>query len=399
MWLCRLSRVAAATLAFSLSVGPVSAQSNELLSAERDSVFLQMLDDPANTDLMISYARLSVQLRDYEAVVSTLERLVDQGAATPALRYELGIAYFALGSYELAEYHFDQVDPASLSAAQRVALDDYQRRTDRAQRSGRITGSISGGAVAVGSLDDIYPVGDARLLWSYDMGGATQNTWDTDLRGRLIGADSSDDKTKTALRLRTGPSIKAEGTAYGIRLRPYVELNATDRDEVERFSGALGAEAINPISEAWSVFADVQVGFEDRSNRTNGLTFGELRLGATYRPTRDTGIRASARMGGGFEDGSNDEFSLVGARRELFQRFDPGSTASSRDAELSAFVQADIREGGEDEGEQFSLGAQAKVFVYREFFIAADAQFITFTDGNNEEASDPIYGLRAGMEF
>ena len=61
-----------------------------------------MLQDPSNLDVAVEYASLSSQVGDYEAAVSTLERMLIFAPNTPRLRLELGILYYRLGSYEVS---------------------------------------------------------------------------------------------------------------------------------------------------------------------------------------------------------------------------------------------------------------------------------------------------------
>jgi hypothetical protein len=97
------ARLAAALIAAALAA-PALAQATAP-EARRDAVFAQMLAAPADPVLMLEYARLSVRLRDFEAAASTLERLLDLQPDNAAARLELATAYFALGAYEVAEYH------------------------------------------------------------------------------------------------------------------------------------------------------------------------------------------------------------------------------------------------------------------------------------------------------
>ena len=50
-----------------------------------------MLQDPSNLDVAVEYASLSSQVGDYEAAVSTLERMLIFAPNTPRLELELGI--------------------------------------------------------------------------------------------------------------------------------------------------------------------------------------------------------------------------------------------------------------------------------------------------------------------
>ena len=68
-----------------------------------------MLQDPTNLDVAFEYAALSSQVGDYEAAVSTLERMLIFAPNTPRLQLELGILYYRLGSYEVSRSYFAQV--------------------------------------------------------------------------------------------------------------------------------------------------------------------------------------------------------------------------------------------------------------------------------------------------
>ena len=68
-----------------------------------------MLQDPSNLDVAFEYASLSSQVSDYEAAISTLERMLIFAPNTPRLQLELGILYYKLGSYEVARTYFAQV--------------------------------------------------------------------------------------------------------------------------------------------------------------------------------------------------------------------------------------------------------------------------------------------------
>ena len=68
-----------------------------------------MLQDPSNLDVAFEYAALSSQVGDYEAAVSTLERMLIFAPNTPRLELELGILYYRLGSYEVSRSYFAQV--------------------------------------------------------------------------------------------------------------------------------------------------------------------------------------------------------------------------------------------------------------------------------------------------
>lgn len=90
------------------------------IEARRQALLQSMLQDPSNLDVAFEYASLSSQVGDYEAAISTLERMLIFAPNTPRLQLELGILYYKLGSYEVARTYFAQV-VANPSVPQEIA--------------------------------------------------------------------------------------------------------------------------------------------------------------------------------------------------------------------------------------------------------------------------------------
>jgi Tetratricopeptide repeat len=79
------------------------------VEAHRRALLARMLQNPADLDTAFEYAELSSQVGDYEAAISTLERMLIFAPNTPRLQLELGILYYRLGSYDVARSYFAQV--------------------------------------------------------------------------------------------------------------------------------------------------------------------------------------------------------------------------------------------------------------------------------------------------
>jgi len=78
------------------------------VEARREAMLQQMIARPSDLDLAFTYANLSAQVGDYEAAISTLERMLIYAPNTPRLQLELGIHYYRLGAYEVARSYFEQ---------------------------------------------------------------------------------------------------------------------------------------------------------------------------------------------------------------------------------------------------------------------------------------------------
>ena len=80
-----------------------------------DYLFRTMLNSPSNLDATLQYAVSSKQTGDIEASIGTLERLLFYNPNLSRVRFELGMLYFRLGSFEMARGYF-QTAQASLDA-------------------------------------------------------------------------------------------------------------------------------------------------------------------------------------------------------------------------------------------------------------------------------------------
>ena len=78
------------------------------VEARREALLKQIIASPGDLDLAFQYATLSSQVGDYEAAISTLERMLIYAPNTPRLQLELGILYYKLGAYDVARAYFEQ---------------------------------------------------------------------------------------------------------------------------------------------------------------------------------------------------------------------------------------------------------------------------------------------------
>lgn len=81
-------------------------QTFEALLARQTALLVQVLERPADLDLAFEYATVSVLVGDYEAAISTFERMLIFAPNLPRVKLELGVLYYRLGSLETARYYF-----------------------------------------------------------------------------------------------------------------------------------------------------------------------------------------------------------------------------------------------------------------------------------------------------
>ena len=104
----RLWAISTAAAAVALGVlvsAPASAQPTATLQGlerQYEAAFQEIFKDPGNLDKTFRYAELAVELGNFEAAISALERMLLINPNLPRVRLELGVLYFRLGSYQLA---------------------------------------------------------------------------------------------------------------------------------------------------------------------------------------------------------------------------------------------------------------------------------------------------------
>lgn len=400
----------ASIAALSLIATPLAAQS---AGDARDAVFQQMLADPSNRQLMREYARLSVQARDFEGAAATLERLVDLEPNNTAARVELAIAYFALGSYAVAEYHLAAAQASgALTPAQAAEVARYQGeaqdREDGSDYSGRLQvgyayADTSGeqGAFVNGSVD-----------WRIDLGGPNVTQWVTEFAFSTYQPGDTSINSRSSGRLRSGPEWRLAQDAYGPRLQAYAELGWFQNDSLlpgDYQSWGVGLAYANPINERFTVYADLTTGREvARDAADPDYNFHDFDLGVTYRPSRDTRVRLSGTWGARNEVDSATPTEIVEASVRLAAQhaFDPGFAMLPNRWVVGAFGemgQTDMTAPGiTTQIDEHSIGLWLRTFVFEDIYVetaVAQVNEDSLTGGITTTREELIYTFQVGWEF
>ncbi|WP_224814396.1 tetratricopeptide repeat protein [Hasllibacter sp. MH4015] len=398
--------------ALSFLGAPALAQ-DAALAAQRAAVFQQMLSDPANRTLMRDYARLSVQMRDFEAAAATLERLVDLEPTNSAARVELAIAYFALGSYEVAEYHLAAAQAAgALTPEQTAQVARYREETqDRADGS-EFSGRVEAGYAWTDTASDAGAFLNATLDWRIDLGDANATQWVTEFGYSSFQPGDSSINDRQNLRLRTGPEFRIAADAYGPRVQPYVELAWFRDDETlngDFRSWSVGANYINPINERVTIYADFDIG-RIYALDTSGdeFDFHEFDLGVTYRPSRDLRFRLSTTL---FErtqadDPTPDTFEGASVRLSGQYAFDPSFQLLPNRWVAGGFIEAgqvdQVVAGTATRLEQQRYAAFLRAFVYEDIYVESTVAQVmedSISGGVTTPSEEMIFTLQIGWEF
>ncbi len=182
-----------------------TAKTPEALAARQTALLEVMVASPDDLDTAFEYAMVSSLLGDYEAAISTLERMLIYAPGLPRVQLELGVLYFRLGSTETARFYFqealnapevpqevearvkaylvtlsEQEDPADYRAVVVTGI-RYQTNANAAPGSRQV--DLNGGTFL---LDD---TGIGRADINAFAAGRAHGSYDLGLQGDLIEAD------------------------------------------------------------------------------------------------------------------------------------------------------------------------------------------------------------------
>lgn len=234
--------------------------------ARQSQLFEALSADPANLELMFAYALASLQIEDYEAAISTLERMLFYNPSLSRVKLELAVAYYRLGVYDIAGHHFNSVlaDEPPQDVVDRIQpfLAQIQERTAIHSFSGFVeVGGVYSSNANFGPPDrevkaEFFPGGigllsedsdeaadfgarfNARVAHRYDMQQANDDAWMSalDYNGVRYRKESAGDLD--ALRATTGPRLAIDDEAFGLKLRPTLGLSYVRSDNESLYFGA-----------------------------------------------------------------------------------------------------------------------------------------------------------------
>jgi tetratricopeptide (TPR) repeat protein len=127
----------------SASAEQPSPEAGEDLQSEYDQAFKALLAHPSDLAMTFRFSELAAKLGYYEEAISALERLLLLNPELPRVKYELGVLYFRLGSYDVARDYLTAAQPAAdlpSDAHEEIArlLDEIERSTSRSRLSGSL---------------------------------------------------------------------------------------------------------------------------------------------------------------------------------------------------------------------------------------------------------------------
>lgn len=348
------------------------AGDRESLRGRQAELFELLMAAPDDRELMREYARVSVELEDYEAVISTFERALIYVPNDPLLQMELGAAYYRLGAYQAARHHLSAArDAPQLTDDLRARIDDYLAAIDARTAESRFSGRASVGFVAstnanVGpddralSLlgqtviieDDATAQSDvgvrvvADLRHQYDLGRPALDFWLSEASFYSVRYFEEDRGDIDVFSVRTGPSLSVDERAYGPKIRPFVAgdyVRVDDKPEFAEIGG--GAAYADTLSPEVNLFARTQVGWRHYFGSDDGGDGPTVRglAGAEWRPA--PGVSLTGGLFAELEEAKDDYRSNVefGVRVGASMDYDPGIAEIGRPWTVGAYGRVALR--------------------------------------------------------
>lgn len=294
----KIARSAAfvACLAAGAAQAQVSATEEAALRVEQSQQFAAMFEAPDDVGLMFQYAVTSIRLQDFEAAITTLERILIYNPNLPRVKVELGASYFRIGSYPVAKFYFDEVindDTADPAMKERVQtfLDEINKRTRTSYLTGRVgidtiftsnanfgpedRNALFLGAPVLLTAPNATSQTDAgfglvgQVSHVYDLSSANGDVWRSDLAFSAVRYAETDDGATDVVVLRSGPRLSLDDDRYGPKIRPYLELSHVRfaKDPLQTTIGG-GIELSNTLNQSMSLFSDLRIAWRDSHVKT-----------------------------------------------------------------------------------------------------------------------------------
>lgn len=243
------------------STGQGAPETRAQLEAEYNQAFEQMLKNPADLDITFRFAELASELGNNEAAISALERMLLFNPDLPRVRFELGVLYFRLGSYDVARSYFTQARNAPDTPTDvRQRIDAFLVELNRRASPHQLSGSLLSGFRYQSNADagpgpNVLAQGNAFTLqsrfvkradWNYFITGNARHTYDLGTQNNALietnglAYDAEQFKVSTVdlaiFEGNTGPRFDVTSDdEVLVNVRPYALANDVLLDHTQYF--------------------------------------------------------------------------------------------------------------------------------------------------------------------
>jgi hypothetical protein len=312
----RLALLLSTLVAFS---SPSLAQVNDAKRASYRAAFEETLRRPGDAEVLLKYAQAAAAAEDYEGAITAYERFLVIDADQPRVKFELGVLYYKLKSYDAARTYFEAARTSTKSTpeiAERSS--EFIRDIDRRWGTSRLTGEVVAGirysdnpaSLPTGTLQsygatvvpnptfqrqgDFAFVGAASLSHRYDFGRQDNGTLETDFSFYTAKQFQVTNADVMLLDLGVGPRMELiDGPLSGVQLKPFVSGRYITVGNLPTYwAWGAGLEASVPVAEKVRAgivvlgqrrdFVDnASVPFNSQNSGNNGTVAGNLRADLT----------------------------------------------------------------------------------------------------------------------
>lgn len=357
----RLGAAAVVALAAGAALAQNETTDRAALLKKQDALFAQMFDAPDDVDLMFQYALTSIALEDYEAAISTLDRMLIYNPELVRARLELGGSYYRIGSYPIARLYFRQVLESDKATEQQKAraqlfLAEIDKRTDPSSFSGVFgfgaifsTNANSGpdsrdilfdGVLIPGGLTDrdatsqtdIGATATFAVTHKYDLGRVNEDFWQSDAVGYTQRYADTKAGATDVIILRTGPRLSLTEDRYGPKGRPFIEFDhVRSANEPLYTTIGVGFEYSDTIDGQLSMNADARIGWREfDDNSTKDGPHLRSSIGFTYFADEVTTLRGKTFLEWEGADFGGERSTRIGVEGGLSYRYKSGLELANR---------------------------------------------------------------------
>lgn len=272
-------------LGFGLCLGLEAAKA-DVSKAEQDRLFAATFREPANDKLTFEYVRTSIALGDHEAAIGALERLLNYNPRLTRVKFELGMLYFRLGSYETAVRYFKQaLEADDLDAAARARIEAYLPDAEKHLSPSQWTGLLQTGLRYQSNVSALPDTGTLQVFglnlpvstgqkkksdWNafaltqigndYDFQNQRGDTLETRFSGYGTAQFSLTQFDLGYVEASLGPRLAlAPDLLPGVTIKPYIAGNLSWIGGSQYLnSGGAGVSLRAPLSEVWTIEPGVE---------------------------------------------------------------------------------------------------------------------------------------------
>ena len=256
------------------AVAQAPAPANPELQRAYDEAFQEMLKRPGDLDVLFRFAAIAAQTGDLEGAIAALERMLVQNQNLVAVRLELGVLYYRLGSFAVAKSYIESVLktpnlPADLQAKATQVMTQIDDKQSPSHFSGEFFfgwryqsnanfGPATSSVMLFGQIADLNQGSIAKADWGVVASAQIRHAYDLSSDGKaqlvttFLGSGTRQFQLGTTnlalVDVTTGPQFQAFASTFSdVTLRPFLAGGSIWVNDVPYYSSYGGGLEINAL--------------------------------------------------------------------------------------------------------------------------------------------------------